>query len=124
MEFLAKHLWSIFEVCDEESRDGDGFVPDLAAGAALYLGALNGAKDTGYQALAKADKAALLAEWAAADQEKAQREYAALIAAVPGHRDADKCAELCAAFQAKDRNAFERAVAEGLSALYKDEAQA
>lgn len=121
MEFLAKHLWTIFEVCDEETHDGDSFRPDLASGAALFLSALNGAKDTDYKCLRNVDKKALLAEWAQADQEKAHREYAALVAAVPGHRDADRCAELCAAFQKKDRKAFEKYVAEGLSALEKGE---
>ena len=121
MEFLAKHLWTIFEVCDEETHDGDSFKPDLASGAALFLSALNGAKDTDYKCLQKLDRKALLAEWSKADQQTAHREYAALVAAVPGHRDADKCAELCKAFQKKDRKAFEKAVAEGLAALYKPE---
>ena len=121
MEFLAKHLWTIFEVCDEETHDGDSFKPDLASGAALFLSALNGAKDTDYQCLRNVDKKALLAEWAQADQEKAHREYAALITAVPGHRDADRCAELCAAFQYKNQRRFREYVKEGLSALYRDE---
>ena len=121
MEFLAKHLWTIFEVCEEERTDGDSFSPDLVNGAVLFLSALNGAKDTDYKCLKHVDKKSLLAEWSKADQSKAHREYAALVAAVPGHQDADKCAELCKAFQAKDRKAFERAVADGLTALYKDE---
>lgn len=121
MEFLAKNLWHIFEVCDEERTDGDSFSPDLVNGAVLFLSALNGAKDTDYKCLQKLDKKALLAEWAQVDQQVAHREYAALIASVPGHRDADKCAELCKAFQAKDRNLFEKHVAEGLAALYKPE---
>ena len=121
MEFLTKHLWDIFKVCEEERTDGDNFSPDLVNGAALYLAALNGAKDTDYKCLKGVDRKALLAEWAKADQSKAHREYTALVAAVPGHRDADKCAELCAAFQKKDRKAFARAVAEGLAALYKPE---
>ena len=108
MEFLAKHLWHSFK-------------PDLASGAALFLSALNGAKDTDYQCLRNVDKKALLAEWAQADQEKAHREYAALITAVPGHRDADRCAELCAAFQYKNQRRFREYVKEGLSALYRDE---
>lgn len=121
MEFLAKHLWTIFEVCEEERTDGDSFSPDLVNGAVLFLSALNGAKDTDYKCLQKLDRKALLAEWAQADQQAAHREYAALVAAVPGHRDADKCAELCAAFQKKDRGLFEKHVADGLAALYKGE---
>lgn len=121
MEFLAKHLWTIFEVCEEETHDGDNFVPDLTAGASLFLHALSGGKDADYKCLQKLDRKALLAEWAQADQQVAHREYAALVAAVPGHRDADKCAELCAAFRKKDRKAFEKHVAEGLAALYKGE---
>lgn len=121
MEFLTKHLWDIFKVCEEERTDGDSFSPDLVNGAVLFLSALNGAKDTDYKCLKHVDKKALLAEWSKADQQVAHREYAALVAAVPGHRDADKCAELCKAFQAKDRKAFEKHVAEGLAALYKDE---
>lgn len=121
MEFLAKNLWHIFEVCEEERTDGDSFSPDLVNGAALYLAALSGAKDTDYKCLKNVDRKALLAEWSKADQEKAHREYTALVAAVPGHRDADKCAELCKALQKGDRKAFERAVAEGLSKLYRNE---
>ena len=121
MEFLAKHLWTIFEVCDEETNDGDNFVPDLTAGASLFLHALSGGRDADYKCLRNVDKKALLAEWSKADQSKAHREYTALVARVPGHDDADKCAELCAAFQKKDRKAFEKHVAEGLAALYKDE---
>lgn len=121
MEFLAKNLWHIFEVCEEERTDGDSFSPDLVNGAVLFLSALNGAKDTDYKCLKHVDKKALLAEWSKADQSKAHREYAALVAAVPGHRDADKCAELCKAFQAKDRVLFKECVDEGLAALYKDE---
>lgn len=121
MEFLAKNLWHIFEVCEEERTDGDSFSPDLVNGAVLFLSALNGAKDTDYQCLKGVDRKALLAEWAKADREKAHREYTALVAAVPGHRDADKCAELCAAFQKGDRHAFNEAICDGLEALYKDE---
>ena len=121
MEFLAKNLWHIFEVCEEERTDGDSFSPDLVNGAVLFLSALNGAKDTDYKCLRNVDKKALLAEWAQADKEKAHREYAALIASVPGHRDADRCAELCAAFQHKNQRRFREYVKEGLSALYRDE---
>lgn len=121
MEFLAKNLWHIFEVCEEETNDGDNFVPDLTAGASLFLHALSGGRDADYKCLRNVDKKALLAEWSKADQQKAHREYAALVAAVPGHRDADKCAELCKAFQAKDRVLFKECVDEGLAALYKDE---
>ena len=121
MEFLAKNLWHIFEVCEEERTDGDSFSPDLVNGAVLFLSALNGAKDTDYKCMRTVDKKALLAEWSKADQSKAHREYTALVARVPGHDDADKCAELCAAFQKKDRKAFEKHVAEGLAALYKPE---
>ena len=46
-------------------------------------------------------------------------EYQALITAVPGHRDADRCAELCAAFQKKDKASFNKHIADGLAALYK-----
>lgn len=121
MEFLTKHLWDIFKVCEEERTDGDNFSPDLVNGAVLFLSALNGAKDTDYKCLQKLDRKALLAEWSKADKEKAHREYAALVAAVPGHRDADKCAELCDAFQKGDRHAFNEAICDGLEALYKDE---
>lgn len=121
MEFLAKNLWHIFEVCEEERTDGDSFSPDLVIGAVLFLSALDRAKDTDYKCLQKLDRKALLAEWAQADKDKAYREYSALIASVPSHRDADRCAELCKAFQAKDRKAFEKCVSEGLAALYKGE---
>lgn len=119
MEFLAKNLWNIFEVCDEETHDGDSFSPDLANGAILYLSALEGAKDTDYKCLKKVDKKSLLAEWKSCDQQKAMTEYQALVTAVPGHRDADRCAELCAAFQKKDKASFNKHIADGLTALYK-----
>ena len=121
MEFLAKNLWHIFEVCEEERTDGDSFSPDLVNGAVLYLSALGGAKDTDYKCLKHVDKKALLAEWSKADQSKAHREYTALVTAVPGHRDADKCAELCAAFSKGDHKAFDAAIADGLSKLYRNE---
>ena len=117
MKFLAKNLWNIYAVAQEERADGDAFVADMGNADDLFLAALAGKKDTDYQCLRGLDKAALLAQWEAEDQAAAQAEYRALVIGDIGHRDAERYKELCAAFQAGDKAAFAAAVVDGLKHL-------
>lgn len=121
MEFLTKHLWDIFAVGKEENTDGDSLHVDMATAVNMYIECLSGNPEHDYKCVPVADRAALYKEWCNCNQDKAQREYSALVNAVPGLRHADRYKELCAAFNANDRKAFDAAVADGLSALYRAE---
>ena len=117
MKFLAKHLWSIFEVAQKERSDGDRFTGDMSVADDLFLAGLIGKKDCNYRCLEGLDKPALLAQWEAEDKAAAKAEYRALVIGDPDHRAADRYKELCAAFTMGDRRGFELAVKSGLEAL-------
>lgn len=106
MEFLAKHLWEIYEIATASGKDGTAATVDMGGADDLFIHNLTGA-----------DKA----EWESCNQDKAKREYDALVIGTTGIREADKYKELCAAFLDGDRAAFDKAVACGLAALYRSE---
>lgn len=113
MNFLSKHMWTIYGVLKEENRDGDNFKPDLTAGLALFVAALEGRKDTDYACMKDVDKPAVLAEWEA-NYPVIKNQYDALVL-----RDgpANRMKELAEAFQAGDREKFSAVLEDGLAAM-------
>lgn len=113
--FLIDNLWTIFEVAREERTDGDNFEGDMTTAPDLFINAIKGNED--FACLADVDKDALLAEWEAEDQAAAKAEYKAIVGHDPDMPEVRRYKELYTAFNAGDKETFEKVKAEAVAAL-------
>ena len=113
--FLIDNLWKIFEVAREERTDGDNFEGDMSVAPDLFINAIKG--NEYFACMADVGKDALLAEWEAEDQTAAKAEYKSIVGHDPDMPEVSRYKELCAAFNAGDKDGFENVKAEAVAAL-------
>lgn len=117
--FLTDNLWKIFEVAREERTDGDNFEGDMGVAHDLFINAIKGNED--FACMEGVDKAALNAQWEAEDQAAARAEYKAIVGHDSDNKEADHYKALCDAFNAGDKDTFEKVKADAVAELHTAE---
>lgn len=115
--FLIDNLWKIFEICEEENRDGDNMPSDVASMDNMFITCINGGGEH-FKCMEGVDKEMLKAQWAAEDQAAAQTEYNMIVHGQGGNNDFCRYKELCDAYHAGDRKKFQAIVDEALAAYH------
>lgn len=99
---LKNYLWTIWQCANEERTDGDNLTGDMEIAPNLFVEGIMGNPQHQYKALSEIDVPAAKAKWEALDAAGQAQEYNAVGKFIDDHYK-----ELCAAYTARDKAAFD-----------------